>query len=81
MDFPKIRPVAPWLVVTPVCREMEIRANPSAKMAVLAGGLIMAINAVVGILLSGYSMLGVPEAQMRRCHPLAFVALVTFLDR
>jgi hypothetical protein len=52
MDLPKIRPVAPGLVVASVGGEMEIGANPPAKMAVLTKGLVMTVNAVVGILLS-----------------------------
>lgn len=72
--------MAPGLVVPPECREMKIGANPATEMAILAKGLIMTIDAVVGILLGRYPMLGIPEAKMIGCHPLALVALVAFLD-
>jgi hypothetical protein len=81
MNLPKIRPVAPGLVVAPECGKMEIGADPPAKMAILTKGLIMTGNAVVGILLGRYPMLGIPETQMIGCHPLAPVALVALLDR
>ncbi len=80
MNLPKIRPVAPGLVVAPVCREMKIRADPPTEMAVLTEGLIMTVNAVVGMFLSGYPMLGIPEAEMIGCHPLALVTLIAFPD-
>jgi hypothetical protein len=50
-------------------------------MAILAEGLIMAVNAVVRIPLSRYPMLGIPETQMIRGRSLALMALVAFLDR
>ncbi len=81
MNLPKIRPVAAGLVVTPVRGEVEIGADPPAKMAVLAKGLIMTINAVAGILLGRYPMLGIPKTQMIGYHPLALVALIALFDR
>jgi hypothetical protein len=60
---------------------MEIGADPSPKMAVLARGLVMTVNAVVGLLLRRYPMLGIPETEMSGCHPLALVALIAFFNR
>ncbi|NIS60989.1 MAG: hypothetical protein GTO13_09895 [Proteobacteria bacterium] len=81
VDLPKIRPVAAGLVVAPVRGKVEIGADPPAKMAVLAKGLIMTVNAVVGIFLGRYPMLGIPKTEMIGCHPLAPVALIALLDR
>jgi len=80
VDLSEIGPVTPGLVITSECGEMQIRANAAAKMAVLAEGLVMAVNAVVGVLLSGYAMLGIPKAEMGGGHPFGLVALVALLD-
>ena len=80
MDLPEIRPMAPGLVVAPVYGEMKIGADPPTEMAVLTEGLFMTVNAVVGILLGGYPMLVIPEAEVIWWHPFALVALVAFLD-
>jgi len=80
MDLPKIRPMAPRLVVAPVGGEVKIGTDPPTEMTVLTKGLIMTVNAVVGILLGGYPMLGIPEAEMSWCHPLSLVTLIAFLD-
>jgi hypothetical protein len=81
VNLPKIRPVAAGLVVASVRGKVEIGADPPAKMAVLAKGLVMTINAIVGILLGWYSMLGIPETEVIGCHPLASMALIALLDR
>jgi hypothetical protein len=81
VDLSIIRPVTPGLVVASECGEMEIGVDPPTKMAVLAEGLVMAVNAVVGVLLGGYPMLGIPETQMRGGHPFRLVTLVAFFNR
>lgn len=81
VDLSIIRPVIPGLVITSECGQMQIRANPSTKMAVLAEGLVMAVHTVVRVLLGGQPVLGIPEAQMAGRHPFGLVALVTLLDR
>jgi hypothetical protein len=60
---------------------MEIGADFSAKMAVLAESLIMASNTVIGLLLRRYPMLGIPETQVGGRRAFGLVALVAFLDR
>jgi hypothetical protein len=80
MDLPKVRPVAPGLVIASVRGEMQVRADASAKMAVLTKGLVVAVNAVIGMLLGGYPVLGIPETEMIGRHALALVALIALLN-